>query len=390
MGIVRVETEIARYMMIKADKRICYSMFDNASKILYELTAGEVEEMLSRDQCIKGASQSVGKDTHKRRPVELDESDIYITLGLDWDQKDYPYLYELKKAKNFKVITFCYDLIPVLYPQYCVGDVAAKFAKYFVDLAWLSDFTFCISKCTENDVRSLLDSLGAPLPETGVIHLGCDIKNTNDEDISREVEVFKNRKYILFTSTIERRKNHEAIYKAICRLVGEGYEPPHVVFVGMQGWGVGDLLQDLKFDPRARGRFTMLSQLSDADLAYLYKNCLFAVYPSNYEGWGLPVTECLAYGKFCLVSNNSSLPEAGGDFVDYIDATDIPTWANLIKFYSSNEKALEVKEKYIRTSYTPATWQMAGEVVWQTAAGLLQSDDGKELINASQNDEIAA
>lgn len=383
VGIVRVETEIARYMIGAADERIRYSVFNNETKALYELAHAEVAKMLSRQQNGKNAVQTSGGDTQQQRnPVVLGEGDVYITLGLDWDQKDYAYLYGLKKTNKFKVITFCYDLIPVLYPQYCVGDVAAKFAKYFVDLAWLSDHTFCISKCTENDFRSLLDSLGAPLPATEVIHLGCDINNINDSDVSKEIEIFKDKKYILFTSTIERRKNHEVIYKAICRLVSEGYEPPHVVFVGMQGWGVSDLMQDLKLDPRVAGRVTILNQLSDQELSLLYRNSLFTVFPSHYEGWGLPVSESLAYGKFCLASASSSLPEVGGDMLEYIDPYDVPKWAERIQYYYDNPHILAQKEERIKHNYSKPTWKAAGKAVHDVAIMLAdrKTDDGLSSI----------
>ena len=62
-----------------------------------------------------------------------------------------------------------------------------------------------------------------------------------------------------------------------------------------------------------------LEGTSDPDLAALYRRCLFTVYPSLYEGWGLPVTESLCYGKTPLLSRVASLPEAGGEFADYFE-----------------------------------------------------------------------
>lgn len=66
--------------------------------------------------------------------------------------------------------------------------------------------------------------------------------------------------------------------------------------------------------------------ISDADLAALYSACLFTLYPSVYEGWGLPVWEGLGNGKFCLSSNQGSLPEAGEEFADYADPWNVDEW----------------------------------------------------------------
>ena len=58
---------------------------------------------------------------------------------------------------------------------------------------------------------------------------------------------------------------------------------------------------------------------SDATLYQLYERCLFTVFPSFYEGWGLPVGESLWFGKNCIASNASSIPEVGKEFVTYFD-----------------------------------------------------------------------
>ncbi len=64
-------------------------------------------------------------------------------------------------------------------------------------------------------------------------------------------------------------------------------------------------------------------QPTDGELASLYQNCLFTVYPSFYEGWGLPVGESLWFGKPAITSRSSSLPEVGGDLADYFDIADL-------------------------------------------------------------------
>lgn len=289
--------------------------------------------------------------------VPFAAEDTYISLGLDWDQKDVIFLYEQRQRIGFKTLLFCYDIIPVKLPHLCVGDVSAKFAMYFANLAWSADKIQCISECSRNDLQQLLTDLGAPIPELEVVRLGCDIPSLPDDVATPEVAALLTLKYLLFVSTIERRKNHETIYRAYIRLVDEGCtDLPMLVFVGMQGWGVSDLLVDLRLDPRILRYIRILNHVTDADLVHLYRNAYFTVYPSLYEGWGLPVAESLAYGKFCLAANSASIPEVGGDLIEYLDPWDVPLWAERLRWYIEHSDVLAAAEQRIRTQYLPASW----------------------------------
>ncbi|WP_024352439.1 glycosyltransferase family 4 protein [Aurantimonas coralicida] len=304
--------------------------------------------------------------------VPFEADDVYVTLGLDWDQKDLPFIARAKRAIGFKTVFCCYDLIPVKYPHLCVGDVASKFARYFCDLAWCSDEIVSISECSKHDLSNLLKSLGAPVPPNTVITLGSDLKRVSNDKLSKAVQTLASERYILYVSTIERRKNHEVLYRAYIRLVEQGIENlPKLIFVGMQGWGVSDFLADLSLDPRIRNRVVLLSNISDNDLASLYQNALFTVFPSFYEGWGLGVAESLANGKMCLASDAGSLPEVGGDLVEYIDPFDTLKWTEKLLWYSENRYALAEAEKKIASNYEAPIWTNTGRQVFEIARALL-------------------
>lgn len=303
------------------------------------------------------------------RPVApFGAGDVYISLGLDWDQKDLAYLYQQKRNIGFKVLLFCYDVIPIKLPHLCVGDVAAAFARYFVDVAWCADQVLCISECSMRDLQALLTELGAPIPPLAVVKLGCQPAAITTDVIAPDVGQVIGRRYILFVSTIERRKNHETLYHTYVRLIEQGEKDlPLLVFVGMPGWGINDLLADLHFDSRIKDLIKVLNHVTDADLARLYQNTLFTVFPSLYEGWGLPIAESLAYGKFCLASNVASIPEVGGDLIEYIDPWDVPKWAERIKWYIDHEADLILREHQIKNQYKPVTWESCASFIFKSA-----------------------
>ena len=318
-------------------------------------------------QALAGSRFSLPASPMPAAPFQV--GDIYLSMGLDWDQKDLVYLYEQKRNLGFKVLLFCYDVIPVKLPHLCVGDVAASFARYFANVAWCADEVLCISECSQNDLQALLRELGVPRPNMSVIKLGCQLPVIATDLIANEVAELLGQRFVLFVSTIERRKNHETLYRAYTRLVDEGVgNLPLLVFVGMPGWGVNDLLADLNFDPRTKHLIKLLHHVNDADLARLYQHALITVFPSLYEGWGLPVAESLAAGKCCLASNVASIPEIGGDLVEYLDPWDVPAWAEKLRWYFDNPSKVAEKEALIKTNYQPMRWAKCAEDVFARAA----------------------
>ncbi|KQQ87764.1 glycosyltransferase family 1 protein [Massilia sp. Leaf139] len=300
--------------------------------------------------------------------------DVYVSLGLDWDQKNLPYLYQLKQQLRLKVLLMCYDIIPIRLPHLCVADVAAKFSHYFLDVARCADRIVCISEYSRADLRKFLEASRVPVPALGVVRLGCEIASAGNTAPSAAVAEVLRRRFILFVSTIERRKNHETLYRAYTRMVDAGAtDLPLLVFVGMAGWGMNDLMSDLKLDPRIRPYLRILNHVSDSDLARLYEHAYFTAYPSLYEGWGLPVAESLAYGKFCLASNAASIPEVGGELIEYVDPWDIPHWAERLHWYIEHPEAVAQREAAIRSGYRPASWTETGRTLVE-AAYALQAD----------------
>lgn len=217
----------------------------------------------------------------------------------------------------------------------------------------------------------MLERVGAPIPRTAVIELGDNVPS-GDEALSEEIRTVLEKPYILFVSTIERRKNHEVLYRAYHLLARTGRidRMPKLVFVGMPGWGVGDLMKDIELDPLTRGMIVQLNQVNDSELRALYDNAQFCVYPSLYEGWGLPVGEALALGKAVVASDRGSLPEVGGDLVQYVDPWDPEAWAETMYGLATNTSLLSTLTDRVRENYVPRKWETCGEVVLRELSNL--------------------
>ena len=171
--------------------------------------------------------------------------------------------------------------------------------------------------------------------------------------------------YALFVSTIEARKNHLLLFRVWRRLLQEmpPERVPTLVFAGRVGWLVDDLMQQLDNSAWLDGKIVLIECPTDADLVALYRGCRFTLFPSLYEGWGLPVTESLAFGKPCVIANRSSLPEAGGEFARYFDPDDVNDATRVIRATIEDDAGLAAWEKRIREEFRPVDWSVSAEAV---------------------------
>jgi glycosyltransferase involved in cell wall biosynthesis len=134
--------------------------------------------------------------------------------------------------------------------------------------------------------------------------------------------------FILAVGTLEPRKNLPRLVAAYRSLSAAEQDRHPLVVVGELGWETGETMDAL----HALGeRCRLMGYLPDADLAELYRRCGVFCYPSLGEGFGLPVLEAMAAGAAVVTSDLSSLPEVGGDAVEYADPRDVASIAAALR-----------------------------------------------------------
>jgi glycosyltransferase involved in cell wall biosynthesis len=287
--------------------------------------------------------------------------DVYFSMGLDWEYNDLEILYAERKRVGFRTVLHCYDTIPVLLPHLMSFDARQHFARYFTDLAHAADRVAAISECSKQDLMHLMAELGGPAPPVDVAILGTEI-DVPDARVHPPATRLAERDFVLCVSTIEARKNHEQLYHVWDRLAARhGDDTPLLVIVGMVGWGVSDLLFKLRTNPRMRNRVVIFDNLPDGELVWLYRNCLFTVFPSLYEGWGLPVVESLAFAKPCICSTAPAVLEAAHGMATPIDPLDTPAWLNAVETMWRDAALRERISGGLRAGFRPPTWQAHGE-----------------------------
>src|SRR5205085_1776384 len=229
-------------------------------------------------------------------PITLDADTLVISGGLDWEYKDMRALWSLKQQYKFQYCAIVYDLIPVLLPHYVVPGYVELLTDYFGELYWTADRVICISEATRRDWLRYCDALGAQPVPADVFPLGCDLQPVAGDTVPELPVELAGKRYALFVSTIEPRKNHRILYEAWDDCVRQKLvdaERDRLVFVGRRGWAVEEFLREVSFNPATRDTIVVLNSVDDAQLNLIYHNCAFVVFPSHYEGFDLPVAEPL-------------------------------------------------------------------------------------------------
>lgn len=297
----------------------------------------------------------------------LKESDIFISVGLDWDYSNYELLYYLKKKIDFEFIGIIYDIIPLSHPHFTNSNRFSEiFFKHVYYLNYLADRIMTISEFSRKSFLSFRKEQNmSASPPVQTIYLGDNIENT---DVELSSLPFK--EFILYVSTIEPKKNQIVLLKAYQLAHINNIDLPPLILVGMYGNDIKEFHNLCKKYKNIKKKIIILSELNDNQLDYLYKNTLFCVYPSHIEGWGLGAAESLNYGKVCLVSSAEALKEATHGLMPVIDANDAKEWMNCIHYYSTNQHKRRELEDSIKQNYVRREWSEFCEKLYCFAQGI--------------------
>jgi glycosyltransferase involved in cell wall biosynthesis len=135
-----------------------------------------------------------------------------------------------------------------------------------------------------------------------------------------------------------------------------GDRMPALVFAG-QGGGDTETVRIMSEDGLMWNRKLFLVESpTDGEVAWLYENCAFTIFPSLSEGWGLPITESLSYGKYCLAADNSSQPEAGQGLAFHAENMDGAAWLAEIRRLVTEPGYREAMNTRVAANYRSRSW----------------------------------
>jgi glycosyltransferase involved in cell wall biosynthesis len=285
--------------------------------------------------------------------------DWLLSLGSPWNVADYAGLVRATCARQgLRFGLLLYDIVPLRRPEWCDRGVTRAFTAWFGGVVPLADQVLAISRTTAADAEAYAAETGMALKSRiAPIPLGTGFGQPPAP--LRTARLPPAGSFVLFVSTIEARKNHILAFRLWRELLAAlpRAQVPTLVFAGRVGWLVADLMQQLENADWLEGKIRLIEAPSDGELAALYEDCLFTLYPSLFEGWGLPVTESLAHGAPCLAANTTSLPEAGGDLARYFDPDNLHDALRAVRAILEDPAGLAAWRAEIGANFRPVSWR---------------------------------
>ncbi|MFE1747896.1 glycosyltransferase family 4 protein [Coleofasciculus sp. H7-2] len=275
-------------------------------------------------------------------PIPVRISDIVLSIPSNWMVSKYfeNYLdepdilqgtnYCVYPCRNTLKIMNIYDLTFIKFPDYTNSVVKTYNKRVKKCLQW-TDLVLTISESSKKDI---VEYLGVDPQRIYVTPLASRYHSGYlSEELAHQIEASIgydfSKPYLLFVSTLEPRKNINNLITAF-NLLKQKYKIEHqLVLIGQKGWHYKKIFSAIEDSPW-KSQIHHLDYLSDDLVAVFYSKADAFVYPSYYEGFGLPVLEAMTLGAPVITSNTSSLPEVAGDAALFIDPDDPTSLADAI------------------------------------------------------------
>lgn len=227
----------------------------------------------------------------------------------------------LMPTRAYKRVTTVHDAIPLVYPS---SQPPLTRLLFHTLIRWSGTTADAIVTVSETSARDLHRHLGLPLDKLHVTPLGV----TLPEEAATLADEFAGlAPYLLAVGALHPRKNLARTLEAFTRLGGGA----RLVIVGPPSWGADATLEGVLAGSRDHPNVRYTGFVDDATLDALYRHATALVFPSLYEGFGLPALEAMARGTPVIASATSSLPEVVGDAGLLVDPTSTDAIASAMR-----------------------------------------------------------
>jgi len=292
-----------------------------------------------------------------RRP-ELKPCDTLFIGGAFWANKEIIDFCRRAAEQRVNLIVLFHDLIPLITPYFAGHDFRAE----YLDMLRLPAHFIVTTPRNRRDLEAVRQSCGAAglLTSSSVVPLADEFPGAERNELlfaaSDRLARLAGEDFALCVGTVEIRKNHLTLLLVWEELAAElGERLPKLVVAGRRGWKADAALAKLDEANSATSLIEFVEAPTDSELRWLYSSCRFTVFPSYFEGWGLPVGESFWFGKPCAASNTGSIPFVGRDLCAYFSPFDAEEMKEAIRALSNPETRRSFQAKIRSTRLR--TWR---------------------------------
>ncbi len=243
--------------------------------------------------------------------------------------------YNVPLWQRCPTVVTIHDLSLLLYPETHREDLVKRAHRRLPTMTHIAAHIITDSESVKTEITQHLNVpaekiTAVPLAPRRTFHA---LSRREGQEILKRLNI--EEEFILFVGTVEPRKNLITLVRAFDMLMRETDLRPQLVIAGQKGWLTEELYSYVGQSELAN-RVMFTGYVSDSDLRALYSCCRAAVYPSLYEGFGLPPLEAMKCGAPVVVGDRTSLPEVVGDAGLLVDPFDVNAIAGAIESLIDN------------------------------------------------------
>ena len=380
-GIARVEMEIALALNDYPDIAVHFVAWADVSRrfVAVPLTALQ-PDFLSH------FVESAGEQENQN--FKFAAGAVFMVGGSAWMQNSRysEAVTNFAAERQLLLTTILHDLIPVHFPFWFNDGYAPTFERNLSLLLSASWRVLAVSENTRRDIEGFATNRNLYIPPVQVFREGDSLRPTDlavtedDEKLAEIKGKIGSSAFVLSVGAIHVRKNHKLLYDIWVRLKDAlGDRCPHLIIVGGVAWNGEEVARAIRTDAKINKIIHIVENVEDNVLCWLYAHCRFTLYPSLYEGWGLPVGESLRFGKICIASKTSSVVEIAPDLTDLIDPLDFKLWYTRVLYYASSEVARVQRETEITDGYRATTWAESARGIIELLSTEIKAWDAPNL-----------
>ncbi len=273
--------------------------------------------------------------------------------------------YDIPPGVKGKAITFVYDMVYRAFPHTINEQTMKMLDNNLIKACKRADHIITISQFSKNEIIKYLQ---VPGDKISIMPCGVDLSifnpNYSDDEISAIRKKYCiNKDYILYLGTLEPRKNIEILIEAYLLLKVKSSSLPKLVIAGKKGWMYESIFKKVELY-NLKDDVIFTDYVDDGDVPILLNGASIFVFPSIYEGFGLPPLEAMACGTPVIASNTASIPEVIGDA------------GILVNPYSPEELSCAIEElindEILRLELRRRSLQQAEKYTWKMSVHKLK------------------
>jgi glycosyltransferase involved in cell wall biosynthesis len=365
---VTLEQGLGHRLAVRITRRSALCVARGGHFVIYHVTSAirhlaRPDVALTADSSAEGGTSSASPGTQLPGTIRFSSGSVLLSLSNAWDYLDYTYLHRICRYDQVRFVSVIFDVIAMRFPFSTPGPLHI-YHRHWVEIAHNAAHLLAISKFTADQYSEFIGEPNDLFPSMSYAHLPNFLRERADDIGETPVQKLLGRRFVVFCSTIETRKNHQLLLQLWDRLRLE-FGPdklPTLVFVGKWGWGTETvrLLSDRNY--HLRGRLLILDSVSDAELIWIYRNARFSLFPSLSEGYGLAAAESLSFGTPVVIANCPALIEATEGLMPAHDPLDFMAWLEEMRRLIRDDLRLEELRAEAARYRGPAYEEFAGAI----------------------------